>query len=56
MKLVDLLQQMDPTSWLLEKETLWMVVGSIENTGSDQVIRVCVSLGMGRMEIFNRMS
>ena len=26
---VDLLQQMDPTTWLLEKETLWMVVGSL---------------------------
>ena len=30
--------------------------GIIENTGSDQVIRVYVSPRMGRMEIFNRMS
>lgn len=52
---VDLLQQMDPTTWLLEKETLWIVMGSLRIQALIK-IRVKVSPRMGRMEIFNRMS
>lgn len=45
--LVDLFHQMDPTMWLLEKETFWMVVGSLRI----QALIKCVSPRMGRMGI-----